>query len=546
MTLKLMPATSGILAVLLLAGCASHPTTPSTKETGPKASQVPTDVSNSTNQEPLRIIVSFPANVHPTPISGRVLLFLCHPGAVEPARWLDFFHPQPVFGIDVTNVSPGGEVVFDPEKFGSPEALAFPTGLGYLDPGTYYAQAVVDLDNHRPGYHNSGNLYSPRLECRLAGSKGGTIKLVMDKAMEELVPPPKDTEWVKRVEIRSKLLSDFHGREVMLRAGVVVPSTFCEKPDQQFPALYEIRGTGGSYTSAWWFDDDEEGAKKWKAGQWPLQRLHVVLDGECSLGNSLFANSANNGPVSDALVQELIPEIERRFRAIPHGYARFLTGFSGGGWASLWLQVTYPEFFGGCWSFSPGAVDFRNFGTVNIYEERNGQWTPDGHPRPVARMDGKVVLTLPQCILWEYVVGDGYINGSVEAAFSPRGADGRPQRLIDPLTGRIDRQVAAYWRRYDILSLLERNWQTLGPKLKGKLHVVCGGTDTFYLNPAVESLQDFLKTTDYGGYVELPPGNHGNYRTDAHGGLEHEIAEQFAAAQKASPEPPVRTQGTSP
>ena len=49
---------------------------------------------------------------------------------------VDFFDPQPVFGIDVTNLSPGAEVVFDPAKFGSPEALAFP-GTGYLDPGTY-------------------------------------------------------------------------------------------------------------------------------------------------------------------------------------------------------------------------------------------------------------------------------------------------------------------------------------------------------------------------------------------------------------------------
>ena len=158
----------------------------------------------------------------------------------------------------------------------------------------------------------------------------------------------------------------------------------------------------------------------------------------------------------------------------------------------------------------------------------------------------KVVLTLPQSTFGSTWLGDGYPLGSFEAAFSPRGADGRPQPLINPLTGRIDPEVAAYWRRYDILSLLEKNWQTLGPKLKGKLHVVCGGSDTFYLNAAVESLQDFLKTTDYGGYVEIPPGNHSNYRPDAHGRFEREMAEQFAAGLKASPEPSARTQGTSP
>ena len=90
MTPKGMPATVGILAILLLAGCASHPIAPTTKETGTNTNQVPQEAASSTNQEPLRVVVSFPANVHPTPISGRVLLFLCHPGAVEPARWSIF------------------------------------------------------------------------------------------------------------------------------------------------------------------------------------------------------------------------------------------------------------------------------------------------------------------------------------------------------------------------------------------------------------------------------------------------------------------------
>jgi len=532
MTPKGMPVTVGILAILLLAGCAGHPIAPTTKETG-----------NGTNQEPLRIIVSFPAKVHPTPISGRVLLFLCHSGAVEPARWLDILNPQPVFGIDVTNLSPGAEVVFDPKKFYSPEALAFPVGLDELDPGTYYAQALVDLDNRSPGYHNPGNLYSPMLKCQLARSKGGTIMLVMDKAMAE-EPPPEDTEWVKRVEIRSKLLSDFYGHDVMLKAGVIIPSTFREKPNQQFPALYEIPCFGGRYTDAWWRIDEEQG-RKWKEGKCPLQMLRVIVDPNCPLGHTVFANSANNGPVGDALVQELLPEVEKRFRAIPHSSARFLTGHSSGGWASFWLQMTYPDFFGGCWSTSPDPVDFRAFQTMNIYEDRNGHWTREGYPRPLARLGEKAVLTFPQLNLWEHVVGDGYILCSFNAVFSPRGADGRPQPLMNPLTGRIDPEVAAYWRRYDILSLLEKNWQTLGPKLKGKLHIVCGGSDTFYLNGAVENLQDFLKTTDYGGYVEIPPGNHGNYRIDDDR-FEREMAEHFAAARKVSPERSATMQTTSP
>jgi hypothetical protein len=181
------------------------------------------------------------------------------------------------------------------------------------------------------------------------------------------------------------------------------------------------------------------------------------LDPEVPLGHSAFANSANNGPVGDALVQELIPEIERRFRALPYPYGRFLAGHSSGGWSSLWLQVAYPDFFGGCWSAAPDPVDFRAFQTLNIYEARNGHWTPDGYPRPVARKDGKVATTVQRLNLWEYVVGYGGQLDSFNAVFSPRGEDGRPRPLMNKLTGALDPAAAEYWKRYDIRLILEKN-----------------------------------------------------------------------------------------
>jgi hypothetical protein len=318
---------------------------------------------------------------------------MCHSEKPEPARSSRvalFWDPQPVFGIDVTNLSPGVEVVFDRTNFRYPKSLAF-FGSDDMPPGTYYAQALVDLDNLHAGYHNPGNLYSPMVKCQ-----GGNLRLVMDKTMDE-EPLPTDTDRVKRVEIRSKLLSDFYGREVMLRAGVVLPSTFSEKPNQQFPALYEIPSSTEDYTEAWWWLEQEQERKR---NQSPLEMLRVYVDAQGPLGHTFCANSANNGPVGDALVQELIPEIEKRFRAIPQGYARFLQGHSSGGWASLWLQVNYPDFFGGCWSASPGPVDFSAFETMNIYEDKNGHWTRDGYPRPKARGWGppfipKVVVTWP-------------------------------------------------------------------------------------------------------------------------------------------------------
>ena len=483
------------------------------------------------SQRPTSIVVSFPAEVHPEPITARVLLFLSRSQGREPRYAPDYFDLQPVFAIDVTNLRPDEQVVFSRDKFSTPDALAFPGPLDRLEQGKYYAQALIDLDNTRPEFDSGpGNLYSKVVECNLPRSEVETIELVTERVIEPR-PPQQDTDRVKLVEIRSKLLSDFHGREFKLRAGVVLPEDYDEMPEKQYPTLYSVPGFGGDHASAWWMGRSRRGGRREGLS---LQMIRVYLDPKVPLGHSVFADSANNGPCGEALITELIPEIERRFRAIPHAYGRFVTGHSSGGWSSLWLQVTYPDFFGGCWSTAPDPVDFRAFQTVNIYEDRNGHWTREGYPRPLARDNGKVMVTFGQLNRWEYVVGPGYQLDSFDAVFSPHGAEGRPRQIMDKLTGTIDPEVAEYWKRYDIRLILEQNWPILGPKLKGKIHVIAGAWDTFYLKNAVEYLNDFLKTTDYGGYVEILPGDHGSFMTgQVRELIEKEMAEQFAAGQKA-------------
>jgi hypothetical protein len=348
---------------------------------------------------------------------------------------------------------------------------------------------------------------------------------------DQIIRPraPQDTDGVKLVEIRSRRLSEFHGRDVFLRAGVVLPDGFATNTTRRYPAVYVVPGFGGRHTSAW--SSSRAGGREGKT----VPHLRVVLDPDTPLGHSVFANSANNGPVGDALVQELIPEIERRFRGLSDPAARLVTGHSSGGWGSLWLQVAYPDVFGGCWSTAPDPVDFRSFQTVNIYEDLNGLWTREGQPRPVARTREKPLMTLQQLQHYEHVVGYGGQLDSFDAVFSPRGRDGRPQPLIHKLTGDIDHSVAEHWKQYDIRLILERNWATLGPKLKGKIHVLAGGWDTFYLDGAAVHLREFLRTTDYGGYVELLPGDHGSFLTEpVRDRIESEMAVRLKAASESS------------
>lgn len=523
-------AGAGLLASLVVTlqlGC--QVPAPAPKPAPGRAVQKDTRDTNG----PLRFVVSFPASVRSQAVSGRVLLFLGKTASPEPRSAGNLsLTPPPVYAIDVTNLPPGSNVVFTPDRFRAPDALAFPVRPDRLEPGTYHAQALFDLDTTARDLNaGPGNLYSRPVRCELAGGRGGTIALSADQVINPRAP--KDTDWVKLVEMRSRRLSEFHGRDVFLRAGVVLPAGFATNTTRRYPAVYVVPGFGGRHTSAWSWPDSGS-ARGWREGR-PVPHLRVVLDPDMPLGHSVFANSANNGPVGDALVHELIPEIERRFRGLADPAARLVTGHSSGGWGSLWLQVAYPDVFGGCWSTAPDPVDFRAFQTVNIYEDLNGLWTREGQPRPVARTREKVLMTLQQLQHYEHVVGYGGQLDSFDAVFSPRGTDGRPQALIHKLTGDIDRRVAEHWKQYDIRLVLERNWATLGPRLKGKIHVIAGGWDTFYLDGAAVRLRDFLGTTDYGGYVELRPGDHGSFLTEpVRDRIEREMTARLKAAWESN------------
>ncbi len=200
------------------------------------------------------------------------------------------------------------------------------------------------------------------------------------------------------------------------------------------------------------------------------------------------------------------PISRRTFPAIADPRARLLNGHSSGGWSSLWLQVTYPDFFGGTWSTSPDPVDFRDFQRINIYAAGENMFRDrDGKRRPIARIGAMPALFYDRFCRMDDVIGWGGQLGSFEAVFSPLDHDGHPRKLWDRSTGAIDPEVAKAWEAYDIRLVLERNWPVLGPKLKGKLHVIMGDMDTFYLEGAVKLLKESLTELGSDAVVEIVP-----------------------------------------
>jgi hypothetical protein len=338
---------------------------------------------------------------------------------------------------------------------------------------------------------------------------------------------PPDTKWIKRIKFQSKLLSEFWGRPMYLGATILLPRGYDDNPKMYYPVDYiqghfSLRAPKGFRTDDPGEDNRRgrrgyEFYKTWISDECPRMIL-VTFQHPCPYFDDSYAvNSANCGPYGDAIMQELIPKIEEQFRIIREPYARVLEGGSTGGWESLALQIFYPDFFGGCFSYCPDPVDFRDVQGINIYEDKNMYHRSQGWykvPIPYSRRaDGSIILTSEQINKYELVLGTRGRSAEQwdiwQAVYGPVGEDGYTKLLYDKKTGDIDPEVARYWKEhYDLRYHLERNWAEIGPKLIGKLYIFTGDMDTFYLNNAVYLLQEFMDQTrnpHYAGFFWYGP-----------------------------------------
>jgi S-formylglutathione hydrolase FrmB len=445
--------------------------------------------------------------IHAQPITARVYVMLGPAlGLQEPRRGPNWFRPQPFFAVEARDWKPG-----EPLEMGE-SAVGFPGPLADLKPGTYRAQAVVRLnpDTHNLG-DGAGNAYSQPVTFTVPaeGEAGpGPVALKVDQVVPARVFP--GTDRVKLVEHPSALLSAFHGRPIHHRAAVVLPEGL--KTGEKRPVLFIIPGFGGDHTMALGLAGRSSGPAGFGA-----DLVRVVLDPDCGTGHHVFADSANNGPRGRALIEELVPHLEATQPILPGPSARIVTGHSSGGWSSLWLQVAYPDAFAGVWSTSPDPVDFRDFQRIDLYASNANMFRDEkGERRPLARFGETPSIWYDDFARMEDVIGDGGQLHSFEAVFSPRLPDGRARPLWDRATGAVDPETAKAWEAYDIRLVLERGWPTLGPKLKGKLHVDMGDLDTFYLEGATRKLKASLAALGSDARIELHPGkDHGSVFTRA-------------------------------
>ena len=492
----------------------------------------------------LRFAVSFPAERSSAAIDGRLLLMISADTSGEPRTQVSgSVATAQIFGVDVDGWKPGETRYVDATAFGYPLR-----SLSQLKAGRYRVQAMINrYETFKRSDGHTVKLPPDQWEGQQFASKPGNlysraVNMVVDPAsatpprltLDQEIPPvadfkAKETKYVKYVRIKSELLSRFWGRDMFLGAWVLLPWGYDEHPEARYPLVinhghfpsgvgnwretppdpnlapdYSERFSLAGYNRiqqqlGWQFYQD------WTGKGFPRMLLIEIQHATPFYDDSYAVNSANNGPYGDAIMKELVPAIERQFRGIGAGWARFTYGGSTGGWEAMAVQMFYPDDFNGAWIACPDPIDFRAYTVVNIYEDKNAYYVQGPFkrtPRPGQRNYlGHVSTTLEQTNHRELALGTNSRSGDQwdvwESVYSPVGANGYPKPIWNKLTGEIDRDVAMYWRdNYDLSYILQRDWKRLGPLLAGKLRIYVGDMDNYYLNNAVYKVEEFLKKAD--------------------------------------------------
>jgi len=444
--------------------------------------------------------IIFSKDVRQTPYSGRVYLIFTKRDR-EPRLGPSWFSPELFVSAEVKNWAPDTLLTIASgasSSTGVADTLrSYPEAFSSLDLSGFRVQAVARFNAwQRQIGKGEGNGFSATATVEAEGRQPELI-------INALAPKHEfqETQWSKLLRVKSKLLSDFYGHDVFIRASVTVPVSYATSLERRYPTIYEIPGFGGDHN---YRASDQAQAEQEDDS---VEFIRVMLDPSCPLGHHVFADSANNGPRGQSLIEEFLPAFDKQYRSIAKPTARFVTGHSSGGWSSLWLQVTYPDHFGGVWSTAPDPVDFRDFQRINLYSANENMYsTADGKPRPLARIGGQVRLWYKGFADMEWALGPGGQLHSFEAVFSPRGEDGKPKLVWDRNSGKVFTDVAKTWEKYDIRLILESNWKQHEPKLRGKLHVFMGDQDTFYLEGATILLKESLAKLGSDARVEIIAG----------------------------------------
>ncbi|KAI0204944.1 Alpha/Beta hydrolase protein [Astrocystis sublimbata] len=517
----------------------------------------------------LRLQISVGGNILKGNVDGRVVLMFA-PNGTDPLEDTDVTStPNKMFGMNVFQFGADDIVTL---SGGGPNNTAtgvtgFPLdSIDDVPAGTYRVQAFLNpyekvrrsdgsevhlkfpCGDGAPNVDGVGSLTTRALDLEVHGGPQ-TIKLAFNGVEPVEAFKGKevggcsqgnyaDTERLKYVKIRSKILSHFWGRDMYVGANVLLPAGYDAADEHtRYPVLYDQNhwtggrgaygyGTRADFTAAW-----DNGIIPGVNGtsDRPTPKLIIVAFRHEApyYDDSYGVNTANMGPYGDAINEELIPYIDRKFNTIAQPYARIQDGGSTGGWISAASVIFRPDLFGACFSSYPDSLDFHSHQAIPLYTNKNAYQNANGDKIGSIRTfinDTEIVeATVEQENHWEHVFGTSS-RSSLQwdvwnAVFGVQGLNGYPLEPWDKVTGEIYPEAVEYWKEFDLSHYISSNWNSakkLGEVLRGRIYIYVGTHDNYYLNGGVAAFEKQVNGLGGSSWanVTITPGqtHGGNYQ----------------------------------
>jgi S-formylglutathione hydrolase FrmB len=131
----------------------------------------------------------------------------------------------------------------------------------------------------------------------------------------------------------------------LLKYRVLLPEGY-DRTAKRFPVLYLLHGLDGHY-------DDWSTRTEIAERARPLPLIVVMPEG----GDSWYTNAADDsGRFEDYIVNDLVHDVETKYRVIRARYGRAIAGLSMGGYGAVKMALKHPSIFQAAGSLS-GAFD---------------------------------------------------------------------------------------------------------------------------------------------------------------------------------------------
>jgi enterochelin esterase family protein len=299
--------------------------------------------------------------------------------------------------------------------------------------------------------------------------------------------------------LRGNALGDPHERQVP----VFLPPGYGTS-HSAYPVVYFLAGFGGGgrylLEESLWGENLPQRLERLMGSGAIRPMIVVMADCLTRLGGSQYINSAATGRYEDHLVSELVPRIDRDFRARAASTERAVMGKSSGGYGATVLAMRHPDVFGLAVDHSgdkyfdlcyradiPAAV-----AALARYDHSPARFLA-GFPQPPLER-GRYWFTLANLVAMASCYSP---NPSSEIGFD---------LPFDPYTGELHAEVWARWLAHDPVELAADHAAAL--KRLRLYYLDCGSADEHHLQLGNRIYSRRLKALDVPHVYEEFDGGH--------------------------------------